>query len=240
MVTSHGPKLVILGKQGAGKGTQCSRLARHYVVPHISTGDMFRAVMRSDSPLGGKLREFIDSGDLVPDEVTLEVVGERLAQDDTRTHGFIFDGFPRTIPQAVALAKLLDPSDVDMAIDLVIPTEMAVERLGGRRVCRDCQTIYGRTSPSRIEGICDYCGGEVVQRDDDTEEAIRRRLALYERETQPILEWYRNQGLLVSVDGTGGADEVTQRLFDAIDARCAPAVDRRKVDNAAGVSNNAP
>ncbi len=235
MVNTHGPKLVILGKQGAGKGTQCSRLARHYVVPHISTGDMFRAVMRTETELGQRVRGILDSGNLVPDELTLQVVGERLEQDDTRTHGFIFDGFPRTIPQAESLGKILDPSNIDMAIDLVIPTEIAVERLGGRRVCRDCQTIYGRTSPSRIDGICDYCGGEVVQRDDDTEEAIRRRLALYERETAPIIDWYRSQNLLVTVDGMGEADDVTQRLFDAIDKRCgrmakAPTITDTSVD----------
>lgn len=235
MVNTHGPKLVILGKQGAGKGTQCSRLARHYVVPHISTGDMFRAVMRTETELGQRVRGILDSGNLVPDELTLQVVGERLEQDDTRTHGFIFDGFPRTIPQAESLGKILDPSNIDMAIDLVIPTEIAVERLGGRRVCRDCQTIYGRTSPSRIDGICDYCGGEVVQRDDDTEEAIRRRLALYERETAPIIDWYRSQNLLVAVDGMGEADDVTQRLFDAIDKRCgrmakAPTITDTSVD----------
>lgn len=218
MVT-HGPKIVLLGKQGAGKGTQCSRLSRHYVVPHISTGDMFRAVMRGESELGARLRSFIDNGELVPDEVTIDVVRDRLDQDDTRTHGFILDGFPRTIFQAEQLSKILQPADIDIAIDLEIPTEMAVERLGGRRVCRDCQTIYGRTSPPRMDGICDYCGGEVVQRDDDTEDAIRRRLALYEEETEPIITWYLKKDCLITVDGTGDADDVTQRLVRAIDRR---------------------
>lgn len=216
---SQGPRLVILGKQGAGKGTQCVRLARHYVIPHISTGDIFRAALRSGTPLGQKLKSFLDAGELVPDEVTLDVVNARLEQDETKRHGFILDGFPRTIHQADELSKLLAPDDVDLAIDLELPTEVAVERLAGRRVCRDCQTIYGPASPSRIEGICDYCGGEVVQRDDDKEEAIRRRLALYEKETEPIITWYLQRDMLVTVDGTGDADDVTARLVRAIDRR---------------------
>lgn len=215
----HGPRLVILGKQGAGKGTQCVRLARHYVIPHISTGDIFRAALRSGTPLGQRLKSFLDAGELVPDEVTVEVVRDRLEQDDTKTHGFILDGFPRTIHQADELSKLLTPEDVDLAIDLELPTELAVERLAGRRVCRDCQTIYGPSSPPRIDGVCDYCGGEVMQRDDDTEDAIRRRLALYEAETEPIITWYLERDMLVTVDGTGDADEVTGRLVRAIDRR---------------------
>ncbi len=215
----HGPRLVLLGKQGAGKGTQCVRLARHYVIPHISTGDIFRAARRSDTEEGRKLQQFLATGELVPDEVVVGVVRERLEQDDTKTHGFILDGFPRTIHQADELSKLLAPDDVDLAIDLEIPTEMAVERLAGRRVCRDCQTIYGPAAPTRMDGICDYCGGEVVQRDDDTEAAIRRRLALYEEETEPIITWYLERDILVTIDGTGDADDVTSRLVRAIDRR---------------------
>lgn len=215
----HGPRLVILGKQGAGKGTQCVRLARHYVIPHISTGDIFRAALRSGTDLGRRLKSYLDAGDLVPDEVTIEVVRDRLEQDDTKRHGFILDGFPRTIHQADQLSKLLAPDDVDLAIDLELPTEMAVERLASRRVCRDCQTIYGPSSMPSVDGVCDYCGGEVVQRDDDTEEAIRRRLALYEKETEPIITWYLERDMLVTVDGTGDADDVTSRLVRAIDRR---------------------
>lgn len=216
---SHGPRLVILGKQGAGKGTQCVRIARHYVIPHISTGDIFRAALRSGTEEGERLKALLDEGELVPDEVVIDVVRQRLEQDDTKTHGFILDGFPRTIHQADALSKLLLPDDIDIAIDLELPTEMAVMRLAGRTVCRDCQTIYGPASPPRFDGLCDYCGGEVVHRDDDTEDAIRRRLALYEKETEPIITWYLERDMLVTIDGTGSSDEVTNRLLRAIDKR---------------------
>ncbi len=216
---SHGPRLVILGKQGAGKGTQCVRLARHYVIPHISTGDIFRAALRSGTEEGKRLKSFLDAGELVPDDAVIAVVKQRLDQDDTQTHGFILDGFPRTIYQADELSKLLVPEDIDIAIDLELPTELAVTRLAGRRVCRDCQTIYGPASPPRFDGICDYCGGEVVQRDDDKEDAIRRRLALYEKETEPIITWYLERDMLVTIDGTGSADDVTARLMRAIDKR---------------------
>jgi len=215
----HGPKLVILGKQGAGKGTQCVRLARHYVIPHISTGDIFRAARRSDTESGRQIKAFLASGELVPDDVVVGVVEERLVQDDTRHHGFILDGFPRTIRQAEELSKLLIPDDTDLSINLEIPTEVAVKRLGGRLVCTDCQTIYGPESLPRMDGLCDYCGGEVVQRDDDTEEAIRRRLSLYERMTQPIIEWYQERDGLVTIDGTGETDAVTARLIQAIDEK---------------------
>jgi adenylate kinase len=214
-----GPKLVILGKQGAGKGTQCVRVARHYVIPHISTGDIFRAAMRSETEMGSRLREILDAGNLVPDDVTVGIVAERLAVDATQRHGFILDGFPRTITQAEELSKLLAPDDIDLAIDLELPTEVAVERLAGRRVCRDCQTIYGPASPPRFDGICDVCGGEVVQRDDDKEESIRRRLALYEKETEPIITWYLERDMLVTIDGSGDPDDVTARLIRAIDRR---------------------
>lgn len=215
----RGPRLVILGKQGAGKGTQCVRLARHYVIPHISTGDIFRAALRSGTELGQRLKSFLDAGELVPDEMVVEVVKERVQQEDTVKHGFVFDGFPRTIHQADELSKILSPDEIDLAIDLELPTELAVERLAGRLVCRDCQTIYGPSSPPRMEEICDYCGGEVVQRDDDKEEAIRRRLALYEKETEPIITWYLERDMLVTIDGTGDPDDVTNRLIRAIDRR---------------------
>ena len=216
---SHGPRLVILGKQGAGKGTQCVRLARHYVIPHISTGDIFRSAQRSSTEEGRQLKALLERGELVPDDVVVGVVRRRLEQDDTKAHGFILDGFPRTIHQAEELRNLLSPDNVDLAIDLEIPTEVAVARLSTRRVCRDCQTIYGPAQPPRMQGICDYCFGEVVQRDDDTEESIRRRLRLYERETEPIITWYLERDMLVTIDGSGDTDDVTARLIRAIDRR---------------------
>ena len=214
-----GARLVILGKQGAGKGTQCVRLARHYVVPHISTGDMFRAAEKSGSEFGHKLAEFMRAGELIPDEIVLGVVGERLDQDDTKSRGFILDGFPRTANQAEALSKMLAPRDLDLAVDLEVPTEIVLKRLSSRRVCQDCGTNYSTTNRPRVDWTCDVCGGEVVQREDDTEEAIERRLKLYEEQTEPLIQWYLERDMLVAVDGLGTPDEVTARLTRAIDRR---------------------
>lgn len=212
-----GIRLVLLGKQGAGKGTQCVRLARHYVVSHVSTGDIFRAAVRSESELGRKVKSYLDAGDLVPDEVTIAIVGERLNHPDTRSRGFILDGFPRSVNQATLLDKLLDPIPLDMVVDLHIPTEEALQRLNGRRVCSTCGAIYHVSRPPKYDWTCDNCGGEVVQRDDDTDEAIRRRLELYERETSPLIEYYFERGMLVTVDGLGTTDQVADRLTEAID-----------------------
>jgi adenylate kinase len=212
-----GIRLVLLGKQGAGKGTQCVRLARHYVVSHVSTGDIFRAAVRSESELGRKVKGYLDAGDLVPDEVTIEIVGERLNHPDTRSRGFILDGFPRSVNQAKLLDELLDPTQLDMVVDLHIPTEDALARLAGRRVCSTCGAIYHESKPPKYDWTCDNCGGEVVQRDDDRDDAIRRRLQLYEAETAPLIDYYFERGMLVTVDGLGTTDEVADRLTDAID-----------------------
>jgi adenylate kinase len=214
-----GARLVLLGKQGAGKGTQCVRLARHYVVPHISTGDMFRAAEKSGSDFGGRLAAFMRAGELIPDEIVLGVVSERLDQDDTKSRGFILDGFPRTATQAEALSKMLAPRDLDLAVDLEVPTEIVLKRLSSRRVCLDCGTNYSTANRPRVDWTCDVCGGEVVQREDDTEEAIERRLKLYEEQTEPLIAWYLERDMLVAVDGIGTPDEVTARLVRAIDRR---------------------
>ena len=212
-----GIRLVLLGKQGAGKGTQCVRLARHYVVSHVSTGDMFRAAVRSESELGQKVKSYLDAGELVPDEVTLAIVGERLNHPDTRSRGFILDGFPRSVNQAKLLDELLSPIQLDMVIDLHIPTEEALQRLNGRRVCSTCQAIYHVSRPPKYDWTCDNCGGDVVQRDDDTDDAIRRRLQLYEAETAPLIDYYFERGMLVTVDGLGTTDDVAVRLTESID-----------------------
>ena len=214
-----GARLVILGKQGAGKGTQCLRIARHYVVPHISTGDMFRAAVRAQTEFGRRALEYMDAGELVPDEVVIGVVRERLAQDDTATRGFILDGFPRTVQQADALGGILAPRGVDVAIDLELPTEVALKRLARRRVCQVCGMNYSTDKPPAYNWTCDNCGGEVVQRDDDREEAIARRLALYLEQTEPLIEYYLKFDKLVTIDATGTPDEVTARLVRAIDQR---------------------
>ncbi len=211
-----GVRLVILGKQGAGKGTQCVRLARHYVVPHISTGDMFRAAVRMGTEFGLRAKEYMDAGELIPDDVVIGVVRERLDQDDTKNRGFILDGFPRTANQAEKLASI---SEVDLAIDIEVPTDVVLARLAGRRVCSTCGTNYSMATPPHYDWTCDVCGGEVVQREDDTEDAIKRRLALYEEQTEPLISWYLERDMLVSIDGLGSPDEVTQRLVRSIDRR---------------------
>jgi adenylate kinase len=214
-----GVRLVILGKQGAGKGTQCVRLARHYVVPHISTGDMFRAAVRMGTEFGMRAREYMDAGELIPDEVVIGVVKERLEQDDTKVRGFILDGFPRTSNQAEQLAAILGPNDVDLAIDIEVPMDVVLKRLAGRRVCSTCGTNFSTATPPKYDWTCDVCGGEVVQREDDTVDAIKRRLVLYEEQTEPLITWYLERDKLVSIDGMGTPDDVTQRLVRAIDRR---------------------
>lgn len=214
-----GARLVILGKQGAGKGTQCVRLARHYVIPHISTGDMFRAAVKAGTEFGRKAKAFMDKGELIPDDVVIGVVNERLDQDDTKGRGFVLDGFPRTVHQAEALDTVLAPRGIDMVIDLEVPTDIVLSRLAGRRVCQDCGANYSIATPPKQAWICDNCGGEVVQREDDTESAIKRRLALYEEETEPLIAWYLAKDKLVTVDGLGSPDAVTHRLIRSIDAR---------------------
>jgi adenylate kinase len=225
-----GARLIVLGKQGAGKGTQAVRLSRHFVVPHISTGDTFRAAVRSGSEFGQKAKEYLDAGDLVPDEVVIGVVTERLVLRDTAQRGFILDGFPRTVQQAEALAEMLEPAQLDLVINLDIDTETVLVRLAGRRVCGDCGANYSvAENPPRVRGICDTCGGEVIQRADDTEAAIRRRLELYESETEPLVSWYDERGLLATLAAVGSPDEVTERIVSQIDAR-RKAADGRELD----------
>ena len=210
---------MVLGKQGAGKGTQCVRLARHYAVPHISTGDMFRAAVRSGSEFGAKARKYMDSGDLVPDDVVIGLVRERLTRDDARLRGFVLDGFPRTVQQAEALDEMLPDPGVELVVDLEVPTEIVLKRLASRRVCVECGTNYSLEKPPSDPETCDVCGGKVVQREDDTVSAIRRRLELYEEQTAPLIAWYMRKDKLVTVDGIGDPDKVTARLIRAIDLR---------------------
>lgn len=214
-----GVRLILLGKQGAGKGTQCVRLSRHYVVPHIATGDIFRAAVKSGTEAGRLVKRYLDAGELVPDVIVMRVVADRLEQGDTKARGFVLDGFPRTVPQAEALAALLTPADVDVVIDLEVPTALVLARLASRRVCSACGANYSLSSPPKFDWICDVCGGEVIQRADDTEVAIRRRLKLYEEATAPLVEWYERRGQLAVVDGVGDADTVMMRLVAVVDAR---------------------
>jgi len=212
-----GVRLVVLGKQGAGKGTQCVRLSHHYVVPHVSTGDMLRMEVKSRSAIGQRAQALMDRGELIPDELVMEMVGARLSERDTQGRGFVLDGCPRTIGQAEALEKLVNPTGLDLVIDLQVPTSLVMKRLASRRVCVDCGANYSMAAPPLVNWTCDVCGGEVVQREDDTEEAIERRLNLYEVETAPLLDYYKQRNLLVEVNGTGNPDAVTRRVVSAVD-----------------------
>jgi adenylate kinase len=214
---SSGVRLLVLGKQGAGKGTQAVRIARHYGVPHISTGDMFRAAAASRTPFGLKAKEFMKRGELVPDDIVIGVVAERLAKEDVVDDGFVLDGFPRTRVQAEELQRLLGPGGLDAAIDIDVATDVVIDRISGRRVCRTCGATYHVDKPPKVKWLCDKDGGDVVQREDDEPEAIKRRLELYERETGPLLEFYEGLGLLATVDGVGEPDDVFDRIIDGVE-----------------------
>lgn len=214
-----GVRLVLLGKQGAGKGTQCVRLSRHYVIPHISTGDMLRAAAKSGTAHGREVSEYLRMGELVPDETMIKVVEHRLDQHDTKERGFVLDGFPRTVGQAEALEEVLAPRGLDLVLDLEVPTEVVLERLASRRVCSVCGTIFGLDNAPRRGSICDSCGGDLAQREDDTEDSIRRRLELYASATEPLISWYLDRHKLAAVDGMGPAERVTARLVRAVDNR---------------------
>jgi adenylate kinase len=212
-----GVRLVVLGKQGAGKGTQCVRLSHHYVVPHVSTGDMLRAAVKLGTPLGLRAQEVMDRGDLLSDGLIMEMVRERLSESDTRARGFILDGCPRTTAQAEQLEELLHPDRLDLVVDLELPTALAMRRLASRRVCVDCGENYSISNPPTVNWTCDICGGEVVQRADDTEAAILHRLDLYERQTAPLIAWYEKKGQLTRINGGGSADVVTRRAVRSVE-----------------------
>ena len=214
-----GARLIVLGKQGAGKGTQCVRLSHHYVVPHVSTGDMLRAAAKQGTPLGLKAKDQMDRGELLSDDLIMEMVAARLDESDVRARGFVLDGCPRTVVQAEQLAAFLNPVDLDLAVDIEVPTAQVLRRLAARRVCVDCGANYSVSSPPLINWTCDVCGGEVIQREDDREEAITRRLELYERQTAPLIDWYKARDQLAVVSGTGAPDSVTRRVIKAIEDR---------------------
>ena len=195
------------------------RLSHHYVVPHVSTGDMLRAAVKQGTAMGLKAKDQMDRGELLGDDLVMEMVAERLGESDVRARGFILDGCPRTVAQAEQLASLLAPFDLDLAIDIEIHTSQVLRRLAARRVCVDCGANYSLSAPPLINWTCDVCGGEVVQREDDTEDAIERRLKLYERQTAPLIEWYRDRNQLESVPGTGSPDAVTRRMVKVIEQR---------------------
>ncbi|HEY7107628.1 MAG TPA: adenylate kinase [Acidimicrobiia bacterium] len=218
----HGPRIVLLGKQGAGKGTQADLLAEHYDAEHLSTGDLFRAAAALGTAGGLEAKRYMDAGELVPDETVIKVVDERFT-GEFLDKGFVLDGFPRTLPQAEELERVLGADHpLDVVIDLEVPTDIVLDRIAGRRVCENGDATYHVNMPPKVDWTCDVCGGRVVQRDDDTEEAIRRRLELYEVETVPIIDFYEQLGKLVVVDAVGEGDDVFERLVKEIDQRFDP------------------
>lgn len=197
-------KIIMLGAPGAGKGTQAKMIAEKYSIPHISTGDIFRANIKEGTDLGKKAKEYMDKGLLVPDELVVDLVVDRLTWDDTK-NGYVLDGFPRTIPQAEALTKALAArgEKVDFAINIDIPDENIIERMGGRRACVTCGATYHIVNiPPKKEGVCDKCGSELILRDDDKPETVRKRLDVYHEQTQPLIDYYTKEGVLKDVDGT--------------------------------------
>ncbi len=213
-------KIVMLGAPGAGKGTQAKMIASKYHIPHISTGDIFRANIKEGTELGNKAKGFMDQGLLVPDELVVDLVVDRLTWDDAK-EGYVLDGFPRTIPQAEALTKALAEKNevLDHAINIEIPDQNIIERMGGRRACVACGATYHIVNiPPQIEGKCDKCGAELILRDDDKPETVRKRLEVYHDQTQPLIDYYGNEGVLKEVDGTVDMADVFAAICKILDA----------------------
>ncbi|MFE0699952.1 adenylate kinase [Streptomyces sp. NPDC058872] len=212
-------RIVLVGPPGAGKGTQAAFLARNLDIPHISTGDLFRANISQGTELGLKAKAFMDAGDLVPDEVTIGMAKDRMEQADA-ANGFLLDGFPRNVAQAEALDVVLKAEDMqlDAVLDLEVPEDEVVKRIAGRRICRnDSAHVFHVTyTPPKTAGVCDVCGGELYQRDDDSEETVRRRLEVYHTQTEPIIDYYRAQNLVVTISALGKVDEVTAKAMAAL------------------------
>lgn len=203
-------KIIMLGAPGAGKGTQAKKIAEVCNVPHISTGDIFRANIKNGTELGAKAKEYMDKGLLVPDELVCDLVVDRIQQSDCEK-GYILDGFPRTIPQAEALTNALNAigQKMDYAINIEVPDENIIERMSGRRACVGCGATYHVVyNPTKVEGICDACGEALILRDDDKPETVKNRLDVYHEQTQPLIDYYKNEGILVEVDGTKNMDDV--------------------------------
>ena len=213
-------KIIMLGAPGAGKGTQAKQIAGKYNIPHISTGDIFRANIKNNTELGQKAKTYMDQGLLVPDELTCDLVVDRIQQDDCK-NGFVLDGFPRTIPQAEAFENALANlgQAMDFAIDVDVPDENIVNRMSGRRACLKCGATYHIVSiPPKKEGICDNCGSELVIRDDDKPETVQKRLNVYHEQTQPLIDFYSKKGILKSVDGTQPMDKVFEDIVNILGA----------------------
>lgn len=211
-------KIIMLGAPGAGKGTQAKKIAAKYDIPHISTGDIFRANIKNGTELGKKAKTYMDQGLLVPDELVVDLVVDRVNQEDC-AKGYVLDGFPRTIPQAEALDKALAElgQKMDFAIDVDVPDDNIVNRMGGRRACVGCGATYHLVfAPTKEEGICDVCGKELILRDDDKPETVKKRLNVYHEQTQPLIDYYTKAGILKTVDGTVDMNDVFQAIVDIL------------------------
>ncbi|SHM85408.1 Adenylate kinase [Caldanaerovirga acetigignens] len=207
-------RIILMGPPGAGKGTQAKKLCETFGIPQISTGDMLRAAVNQGTELGRKAKEYMDQGLLVPDEVITGIVKERLRENDAEK-GFILDGFPRTIPQAESLEKILEEMEVklDAVINIVVPREELIERFTGRRVCEVCGSTYHvKYNPPRQQGICDKCGGRLIERADDDVKTVEKRIDVYERETKPLIDYYKNKNLLANIDGNRPIEEVFEEI----------------------------
>lgn len=211
-------RILLMGPPGAGKGTQAEKLTEILNIPHISTGDMFRKAIKDQTDLGKQAKSFMDKGELVPDEVTVGIVKDRIKEEDCK-NGFLLDGFPRTVVQANALGKMLEDLGIklDSVINVEVPYKDLIGRLTGRRICRSCGATYHMIfNPPKDEGVCDKCGGELYQRDDDTEETAKNRLLVYEKQTAPLLEYYNNTGLLVNINGNQLMEEVLAEILKVL------------------------
>jgi adenylate kinase len=211
-------RLIFLGPPAAGKGTQARRLAAEYGMPHISTGDMLRAATKIGSYLGREAKRYMDRGALVPDDVMIGIIHERLQQADCE-RGFILDGFPRTIPQAEALSELLKSLDtpLDYVVNMEVPVEEVLRRMSGRLTCQNCGSMFNlMLDPPKTPGHCDCCGGPLIHRADDRVETVHERLGIYRQSTKPLIEYYRARGLLKTIDGTGTVDEIAKRIAEAV------------------------
>jgi adenylate kinase len=211
-------RIVLVGPPGAGKGTQAQFIASHLAIPKISTGDIFRSNVSQGTPLGRQAKEYMNRGDLVPDEVTIAMVRDRLSEEDAQP-GFLLDGFPRNVPQAETLKKQLMDWDTRLTVvlELVVDEDEVVRRLSGRRTCRRCERVWHiMFDPPTRDGICDACGGELFQRDDDREQTVRHRLEVYKQQTAPLVSYYADEGVLIGIDATGPVEEVTERALAAL------------------------
>lgn len=203
-------RLILLGPPGAGKGTQAEKIAKEFNIPHISTGDIFRANIKNETELGLKAKQYIDNGELVPDSVVVAIVEDRIKQDDTK-NGFLLDGFPRTENQALALGEVLRKSEIslDAVINIKVDSQVLVSRITGRRICKDCGATYHiEFNTPAEEGICDLCGGELYQRSDDNEDTVQNRIDVYNKQTAPLIEYYSKQDLIKTIDGEQAIDKV--------------------------------